>query len=100
MGSPPHASTHRATERSIHLCQVLCACTGPLVAHLSNRSRSRGGMADAYGSGPYGETRGGSTPLVSNFHHAVLSVRWTQPRRVKVVQADSAYPKSIRHATA
>src|ERR1043166_199436 len=22
-------------------------------------------MADAYGSGPYGETRGGSTPLVS-----------------------------------
>src|SRR5436190_22507167 len=23
-------------------------------------------MADAYGSGPYGETRGGSTPLVSN----------------------------------
>ena len=27
--------------------------------------RSRGGMADAYGSGPYGATRGGSTPLVS-----------------------------------
>src|ERR1039457_3782839 len=29
-------------------------------------SRSRGGMADAYGSEPYGETRGGSNPLVSN----------------------------------
>src|SRR2546423_10330565 len=27
-------------------------------------------MADAYGSGPYGETRGGSTPLVSSFCHA------------------------------
>jgi hypothetical protein len=24
-------------------------------------------MADAYGSGPYGATRGGSTPLVSKF---------------------------------
>ena len=30
------------------------------------RISSRGGMADAYGSGPYGETRGGSTPLVSS----------------------------------
>ena len=24
-------------------------------------------LADAYGSGPYGATRGGSSPLVSNF---------------------------------
>lgn len=35
--------------------------------------RSRGGMADAYGSGPYGETRGGSTPLVSRRRHILYS---------------------------
>src|SRR4051812_18048756 len=34
--------------------------------HRSTIHRSRGEMADAYGSGPYGETHGGSTPLVSN----------------------------------
>src|SRR5688572_22952311 len=48
----------------------LYPCAGTRRAHLSNRSptkSSRGGMADAYGSGPYGETRGGSTPLVSTY---------------------------------
>jgi protocatechuate 3,4-dioxygenase beta subunit len=30
-------------------------------------------MADAYGSGPYGETRGGSTPLVSTLRRDLLS---------------------------
>ncbi len=43
---------------------------------LTGRStrRSRGGMADAYGSGPYGETRGGSTPLVSRRRGPALSL--------------------------
>ena len=37
---------------------------GLLYKLLSSTSHG-GGMADAYGSGLYGETRGGSTPLVS-----------------------------------
>src|SRR6266478_4416976 len=31
-------------------------------------------LADAYGSGPYGATRGGSSPLVSNFLDDLLSL--------------------------
>src|SRR5437762_14286823 len=46
---------------------VLHALTNPRSNIISTSHRSRGGMADAYGSGPYGETRGGSTPLVSTF---------------------------------
>ena len=30
-------------------------------------------LADAYGSGPYGETRGGSSPLVSISAHSAIS---------------------------
>jgi hypothetical protein len=32
-------------------------------------------LADAYGSGPYGETRGGSSPLASIFLRLVKNVR-------------------------
>jgi predicted metalloprotease len=39
---------------------------------INQGARSRGGMADAYGSGPYGETRGGSTPLVSKAGPSLL----------------------------
>lgn len=46
----------------------IAACDRGGRGQLTGRSaqRSRGGMADAYGSGPYGATRGGSTPLVSS----------------------------------
>src|SRR4030095_7716026 len=47
--------------------RTIAACGRGARGQFTGRSarRSRGGMADAYGSEPYGATRGGSTPLVS-----------------------------------
>src|SRR3954453_19611115 len=48
---------------------VNCGCTGcaDKSAFLPDFRAHVAELADAYGSGPYGATRGGSSPLVSNF---------------------------------
>jgi hypothetical protein len=47
-------------------------------------------MADAYGSGPYGETRGGSTPLVSN----TAGVVWQPPVSLTSFPASPGFSRS------
>jgi hypothetical protein len=59
LGASPHRQPHRSSILApfwVAICDLLASFR--ILAHVAE-------LADAYGSGPYGETRGGSSPLVS-----------------------------------
>ena len=49
-------------------------------------------LADAYGSGPYGATRGGSSPLASTNSRLTTSVRYTSTGSVLIATAVAYFP--------